>query len=245
MPGFIDPHLHPLLAAMFLPHFFATPDEWEFPQGLIPGVVGREAFLRRVAEGNRKPGDSQEWLLVFGWAEAAHGLITRADLDAISRDRPIAVSSRSTHSMILNSKALELLGLTAEIAAAHPYQQEVDYKNGKFIESANFLMVLSRLSPIIFAPERLQRGLIMLRDMAHRAGITTINEPGSGAVAGGGDVVKEMQMMAPVLDQQATPFRTYLFPSAYANMHRLGDADKVMDYVESLSASNGTMSMIW
>lgn len=239
MPGFIDPHIHPLLAALFLPHFFATPDEWEFPQGLIPGVTGRKAFLQRVTAGDRKLDDPTEWLLVFGWAEAAHGLISRGDLDAISEDRPIAVSSRSTHSMILNSKALQLLELTAEIAAAHPFPQEVDYDNGKFIESANFLMVVPRLSPVIFAPERLERGLMMLRDMAHRAGITTINEPGSGVVAGGGDVIKEMQMMAPVLDREETPFRTYLFPSAYANMHRLGDADKVMAYVESLPASDG------
>jgi len=239
MPGFIDPHLHPLLAALFLPHFFATPDEWEFPQALIPGVKGRDAFLLRVAAGDRKLDDPNEWLLVFGWAQAVHGLITRGDLDAISEDRPIAVSSRSTHSMILNSKALERLDLSAEIAAAHPYQQEVDYERGKFIESANFLMVVPRLSPVIFAPERLERGLTMLREMAHRAGVTTICEPGSGIVAGGGDAVKEMQMMAPVLDREDTPFRTYLFPSAYVNMYRLGDVDKVMAYVESLPDNDG------
>ena len=234
MPGFIDPHLHPLLAALFLPHFFAAPDDWQFPWGTVKGVKGRGPFLQRVKDGDAKLEDPQEWLLVFGWAEAVHGNITRGDLDTISATRPIAVSSRSTHSMILNSRALEVLGLTEQIAAEYPIRSEVDYAEGRFIEGANFLMVVPRIAPVIFAPERLQRGLITLRDMAHRAGVTTINEPGAGAVAGEGDALKELHMMTPVLDQENTPFRTYLFPAAYPNMHRLGDVDKVFDYIASL-----------
>jgi predicted amidohydrolase YtcJ len=238
LPGFVDPHIHPLLAALFLPHHFAAPDDWVFPDKTVTGVIGREAFLERVAEGNSALSDPDEWLLVFGWAEAAHGLITRPDLDRISTTRPVAVSSRSTHSMILNSRALEVLELSADIAAGHPMQHEVDYEQGRFIESANFLLVVPRLSPVIFAPERLELGLTMLRDMAHRAGITTMNEPGAGMVAGGGDVLKEMRMMAPVLDREDTPFRTYLFPAAYPNMLRLGDIDKVMSYIDSLPSND-------
>jgi predicted amidohydrolase YtcJ len=235
MPGFIDPHLHPMLAALFLPHDFAAPDTWHFPDKVVEGVVGREAFLQRVTEDHLKKIDNNEWLLMFGWAEAAHGKITRDDLNAISRDRPIAISSRSTHSMILNDKALQVLGVTAELAAAHPMQHELDYDNGLFAESANFLMVAPRLAPIIFAPQRLQKGLTLLRDMAHSAGITTMAEPGAGLVAGGGDLVKEMKMMAPVLDRDDTPFRTYLFPSAYASSKHVKDADKLVAYVDSLS----------
>jgi len=235
MPGFIDPHLHPMLAALFLPHDFAAPDTWHFPDKVVEGVVGREAFLQRVSEGHRKKIDSTEWLLIFGWAEAAHGKITRADLNAISNERPIAVSSRSTHSMILNDKALEVLGVTAELADAHPMQHELDYENGIFAESANFLMVAPRLAPIMFAPQRLQKGLSLLRDMAHSAGITTMAEPGAGLVAGGGDLIKEMNMMASVLDQDDTPFRTYLFPSAYASSKHVKDADKLVAYVDSLA----------
>lgn len=239
MPGFVDPHIHPLLAAMFMPHHFAAPDDWQFPDRNVKGVVGRDGFLTRVQEGDKALSDPDEWLLVFGWSEAVNGVITRHDLDTISSSRPIAVSSRSTHSMILNSKALGVIGLTRELAAKHPIPDEVDYDNGIFIEAGNFLLVVPRIAHVIFDPQRITKGLKTFRDMAHRAGITTLSEPGSGAVAGGGDALKEMQMMAPILDQEQTPFRTYLFPAAYPNMHRFNDADKVMAYVESLPEKSG------
>ncbi len=239
LPGFIDPHLHPMLAALFLPHHFAAPDEWTFPHGTVPGVIGRKAFLERVAEGDAQLSDPEQWLLVFGWAEAVHEMITRADLDRISAKRPIAVSSRSTHSIFLNGKALEVLGLTAEIVAAHPVPGEADYANGRFVESANFRMIVPKLAPVIFAPERIKRGLTTMRDMAHAAGITTLAEPGAGVVASGGDSVKEMMQMAPVLEQEDTPFRTYLFPSATSNFLRLGGVDELLAFSESLPEHDG------
>ncbi len=235
VPGFVDPHIHPLLAALFLPHHFATPDDWTFPSGRVRGVRSREAFMDRLREGASALDDPSEWLLAFGWAEAVHGAITRSDLDAIDAARPIALSSRSTHTMILNGRALEMLGLTPEIVAAHPVPGEADHETGRFIESANFLMVLPRISPVIFALDRLHRGLTTFRDMAHSAGITTLAEPGSGIVAGAGDVLKELAMMAPILDASDVPFRTYLFPAAFPNMHRLGDVDRVLDYIAQLT----------
>ncbi|HEB90124.1 MAG TPA: hypothetical protein ENI85_11175 [Deltaproteobacteria bacterium] len=239
LPGFVDPHIHPLLAAVFLPHFFATPDDWTFPSGTVSGVVGRAAFLDRVRQGNDQLEDPSEWLLVFGWARAAHGTITRSDLDAISRTRPIAVSSRSTHSMILNSKAMAELELTPERVAKHSIPEQVDYENGFFTELANFQMVVPRLAPILFAPERIARGLRMFRDMAHAAGITTVCEPGTGLVAGGGDAKKEFRMMAPVLDREDTPFRTYLFPAAYPSLQHYGDRQRMLDAIAALPESDG------
>lgn len=239
VPGFVDPHIHPLLAALFLPHYFAAPDDWTFPYGTVKGVAGKAAFLERVKEGLTQENDFSDWLLIFGWAEAVHGMVTRDELDALGSTRPIAISSRSTHTMIMNTVALERLKITKEVAAKHPIQSEINYAEGRFIEKANFLMVVPRLAPIIFAPDRLQYGLSMFRDMAHSAGITTIAEPGSGIVSGGGDARQEQQILSGILDQPDTPFRTYLFPPGYINYRRLGSEEKMFEYMESLPDYSG------
>ncbi len=43
MPGFIDPHLHPSLAAVLLPCHFITALEWKLPDRVPPPVQGHNA----------------------------------------------------------------------------------------------------------------------------------------------------------------------------------------------------------
>ena len=50
MPGFIDPHLHPFLAATTLYCYIIAAFEWRFPWGTFPGVRGRQAYLDCLQE---------------------------------------------------------------------------------------------------------------------------------------------------------------------------------------------------
>lgn len=50
MPGFIDPHLHPFLAATTLYGYTLAALEWRLPWGTFPGVRGRKAYLDRLKE---------------------------------------------------------------------------------------------------------------------------------------------------------------------------------------------------
>ncbi len=45
MPGFIDPHLHPILGAIVLNTQFASPFDWNFPWGKMKAVRGHDAFI--------------------------------------------------------------------------------------------------------------------------------------------------------------------------------------------------------
>ncbi|MBK9078544.1 MAG: hypothetical protein IPL91_05115 [Hyphomicrobium sp.] len=47
MPGFIDPHLHPVQGASMLMPKYATPFDWKFPWGNAPAVRGHDAFLEK------------------------------------------------------------------------------------------------------------------------------------------------------------------------------------------------------
>jgi hypothetical protein len=106
LPGFIEPHLHPYIAGVLLPMAFVTPHAWQLPGRDIEGVRGRNAYLARLAELEAELGRG-EWLWTWGFHHLYHGRLVRADLDAISRERPIIVWHRSFHEVIVNSAALE------------------------------------------------------------------------------------------------------------------------------------------
>ena len=50
MPGFIDPHLHPSMAAVILPMQFITALEWDLPWEKVPATKTHEAYLARLKE---------------------------------------------------------------------------------------------------------------------------------------------------------------------------------------------------
>ncbi|MFP6655633.1 MAG: amidohydrolase family protein, partial [Myxococcota bacterium] len=234
MPGFVEPHLHPLLGALILPSVFATPDDWTLPRGPSPGVRSKQAFLERVSQNHELLEDPAEWLFVFGYNLASHGEVTRADLNAISPARPIAILSRSTHVTILNDEAIEIAEITAELVQASGHGHDIDFAKGWFAEKGNMLFALPRLRPYLLSPERMTKGLEILKGLLHANGVTTLHEPGSGILSGGHPEV-ELEMISGVLDRDDTPFRTWLTPEASMIAARLGGAEQALAYIEGLA----------
>ena len=206
LPGLIDNHLHPLMAALLLPMVFITPEPWDLPTGHVAGVEGRAAYLARLraAEAAAPPG---AWLDTWGHHPLFHGAITRADLDAISTERPIVVWHRSFHESVLNTKALALAGLTEERVGAHP---QVDFANGHFYENGNALP-LRAMSARLFAPERLARGLALLRALVHEGGITTVADMATGLMTA--SIEGDTALLVGGLSGDDVPFRTWLVPA--------------------------------
>ncbi len=203
LPGLIDNHLHPLLGALLLPMTFITPEDWTLPDGVHPGVDGAEAYRRRLraAEAALPAG---AWLDTWGHHPLFHGPITRSDLDEISRERPIVIWHRSFHETVLNSKALELAGLTKELIGDHPH---VDLDNGHFFETGN-TFPLRAMGARLLAPERLGRGLSILRELAHQGGITTMADMATGLMTG--SLAGDTALIRQGLDGDDVPFRTWL-----------------------------------
>ena len=59
-PGFIEPHLHPSLAAIMLQNEIIAPYDWQIPSGLKKGVQTADGYLERVRssiEANAKEGE--------------------------------------------------------------------------------------------------------------------------------------------------------------------------------------------
>ena len=105
LPGFQDAHIH------------ASAGGLERLRCDLSGVHSLEAYLdlvRRYAEQH----PDEPWILGGGWAMDVFpgGVPTRAMLDAVVADRPVFLSNRDHHAAWVNSKALELAGVTARDA---------------------------------------------------------------------------------------------------------------------------------
>ena len=90
MPGFIDPHLHPSLAAVLLPCHFITALEWKPPDRVSPPVQGHNAYLDRLTEIEQSLDDPGEPLVTWGFHKIWHGDVNRQTLNGFSATRVIA-----------------------------------------------------------------------------------------------------------------------------------------------------------
>ncbi|WP_369027303.1 amidohydrolase [Qipengyuania sp. RANM35] len=185
-PGLVDPHIHPMQAAIMLGMPFLAPDDWTLPSGKWPGIQSQEAFRSRLAQ--VVASNPFNPLIVWGHHELFHGPIGRAELDAIAPDRPLLVWQRSFHDIYANSAALEWMGLSdpaafaTALSAAGAQPEHGDIARGMFSETA-LQVALAKLRPVILAPQTLQQGFAGLIQMMHERGVTTTSDLATGIFA--------------------------------------------------------------
>jgi predicted amidohydrolase YtcJ len=187
LPGFVDPHGHVVmvglqaLAANLLPA----------PDGEGNDIPALQRILRDWITKNGKIIERYGVIIGFGYddsqlEEQRHP--TRADLDAVSPDIPILIVHQSGHLGVLNSKALEEVGLTK--GAYNPpggaFRREADgaTPNGVCEEAAFFASagkLLGRLDAQAYL-EMIKAGAAFYASF----GYTTVQEgramPGSAAM---------------------------------------------------------------
>lgn len=104
IPGLIDAHMHPMMLADYSQQISALP----------PEVCSIEELVQKIKERrlHQKPG---EWILGWGYDEgkfAEKRSITRYDLDRGCSDSPVSIVRTCGHIRCVNSKALELAGIS-------------------------------------------------------------------------------------------------------------------------------------
>ncbi len=204
-PGFIDPHLHPTMAAVLLPMHFVTAMEWKLPWGRVAPTTTPAAFDQRLAELDAELAP-EETLFVWGYHQLWHGPMDRARIDSIAANRPIVVWHRSFHELYLNAKALSWLDITESAVGD---RQQIDLNKGHFYENG-LGYAINRLNPHILSPERYAHGLERLKQVVHAGGHTTIADMAYGLF----DFDSEWQATKDILDTDDTPFRTELIVHA-------------------------------
>ncbi|MCA8879203.1 MAG: amidohydrolase [Rhodobacteraceae bacterium] len=113
LPGFVDSHGHVMMGGLqaLAANLLAPPD------GAVTDIASLQQELRQWAADNAAAVEEADLIVGFGYdnsqlAELRHP--TRADLDAVSADRPIIIVHQSGHIAAVNSLALERAGMTAD-----------------------------------------------------------------------------------------------------------------------------------
>ncbi|MDR0571213.1 MAG: amidohydrolase [Clostridiales Family XIII bacterium] len=125
LPGFIDSHIHCVTYAWYENcvklHAAASPED------VIR--LGKEHV-----EGRRLPQGS--WVIGRGWNQdnfTEPRMLDKADLDAVSKDAPVAFLRTCGHVCAVNSKALEII---SELAQAKALSGDIDMESGLLREGA-------------------------------------------------------------------------------------------------------------
>ena len=179
-PGFIDQHLHPVLGGLTLAVEVIAPEDWVLPRRTDAAAATPEAYHARFKMAAAAMKDPKEWFFTWGYHQLWHGPLARADLNAISATRPIAVWHRSCHEFFLNDAALAALGVTGEEIkrGKAEWSAQVDFAKGHFWDQGlNF--IAAPLMKVLATPERLSFGLRQMVAYLHANGVTAYNEPGA------------------------------------------------------------------
>jgi predicted amidohydrolase YtcJ len=160
-PGFQDAHVHPV-------HGGLARLRCE-----LHDTRGREALLAVIAE-YAAANPALPWIVGGGWymADFPGGLPRKEDLDAIVPDRPVILTNRDGHGSWVNSKALEVAGITRDTSDPADGRIERDpdgSPTGSLHEGAQDLV--DRFTPDD-TPADLEEALRLGQAYLHSLGIT-------------------------------------------------------------------------
>ncbi len=179
LPGFIDQHLHPILGGLTLATEVIAPEDWALPGRTCKAANGAEEYRARLKAAVGQTTNSNDWFFSWGYHKLWHGALNRTMLDAISTTRPIVIWQRSCHEFILNTPALNGLGLTeAGIQGKGEASTMADWREGHFWETGLNLIIVPMMNHLA-TPERLSFGLKQMVAYLHQNGVTAYNEPGA------------------------------------------------------------------
>lgn len=229
LPGLIDPHVHVMLGSMQYALPVTPPWEMAMPDGMRAGIEGRDAFLAEVAAivASKPPGEP---VFIYGYHNLVHGDLTKADLDAITTDRPLIIWHYSSHDFYLNSAALDWAGVDAGWAGRfHGVDLAEDGTlTGRIYEDAA-MPLFQTFGSVLMAPESVSAGWSGFSHMLRRSGVTTIAEMGYGLFGW----QLENANIAANWSLQKSGYRLYLVPEfrALERTYGEGRVEAVQDMV--------------
>lgn len=207
MPGFIENHLHPAMAAVLLPLNWITPFDWNLPSKSVKGIQGQAQYLAALSSAIDQfyqHHDSDELFISWGFHHYFHGEISRQALDKIAKDKPVMIWHRSFHEIYFNSAALSRVSFSDEELKN---QAHVDLEKGHFYETG-LALAMAKFKSDVLKPGRFMDGLEQVKEVTHSGGITTIADMAAGMFS----LNLEWHSMKWVLDDNQVPFRTLLIP---------------------------------
>ncbi len=176
LPGFVDAHSHAfMIGVQAMSANLLSP-----PDGAVKDIASLQETLRQWLD---EQGKTRQVGLILGFgyddaqlAEQRHP--TRQELDAVSESVPIIIIHQSSHIGVLNSKALEMAGISAQTpdpaGGVIRREEGSTQPNGVLEEMAFFSSVASQMGKL--TPEQVQALFVAGTDLLKRYGYTTGQE---------------------------------------------------------------------
>ena len=238
LPGLIDQHLHPILGATTLATEVIATEDWVLPDRSYRAAHSNAEYLLKLSEADERMRvdglTDDEWLFSWGYHQLWHGELNRHVLDLVSATRPIGVWQRSCHEFYLNTAGLQALGVLDE-GWGEGVDPEIlataEIESGHFWERGFFNLLFRLVAPMLFSPERLERGLRQMVRYLHQNGVTAFNEPGAILVPGAWEMYEQ------ILGDDETPFFSYFLTDGR------GPAEQGMAHDETLARAEKQFQM--
>lgn len=171
MLGSVDAHMHPVMSSV----------QYCFEIGLQE-YFSHEEYLKAIEDFVKEHPD-QEVYTGAGFMRSLYDAVgpRKEDLDKISSDKPIMLTSADGHSTWVNSKALEMAGITAETedpeGGVIQRDPETGEPSGLLQESAAKLV--ADLKPE-YTKDQYKEAITWLQEWLNERGITTIYDASIG-----------------------------------------------------------------
>lgn len=225
IPGLIEPHLHPSLAAIMLQNEIIAPYDWKLPSGTKKGVQGEQAYRNRISESIKSNAIPDKLYFIWGYHQLWHGELSRDLLNKIAGDQPVGIIHRSFHEIYLNDAAITKLGIKEGDFKDNP---QVEWKKGHFFEGG-WLALVPKMAPVLLEPNSYLKGLSTMSELVSQNGITTIAEPGFPSSDFDGELKLLMKEM-----ENNPPYDVYLIPSGTQLYGMKGGNGEAMAFMETL-----------
>lgn len=237
LPGFIEPHVHPSIAATILPNEIIAPYDWVLPAETKKGVNGHDAYIKALTATVQENASKDEVYWVWGYHQLWHGDLNKDLLNKISSDKPIAVIHRSFHEVFLNDKAIEFMKINEADFKGNP---QVEWEKGHFFEGG-WLALVPKISQYFLSPAKYAKGLELMSQLIQKNGITTIAEPGFPS----SDFNMEYTMLKKEMDKNP-PYAVYLIPNATQLYGMKGKSNENAEaFMKELPAKYNTNNIIF
>jgi predicted amidohydrolase YtcJ len=168
LPGFVDCHIHFMEGSLGL-------------ERVDLNGADTVAEIQKRVKAYAAANPDKPWILGMGWQYpvfAPSGLPTKKVLDDVISDKPVHLTAYDGHTSWVNSKALELAGITRETP---------DPPNGKIVRDANgeatgallehASALVGKVEPTVTREERLQALRKGIHE-ANRVGLTRVHSAG-------------------------------------------------------------------
>lgn len=224
--GFVEQHVHPVLAALTMNTKVISIEDWDAIDGFSPAVRDEKGYTERLTKALAAHTDKTKPFVTWGYHHYFHGEMSRDKLNQLAPDFPMIVWHRSAHELFLNDAALKLTGIDEAVVKSLPKsaQEQLSLAKGHFYEQGAMApAIISRVGPYLASADQFRTGLEFTKTYYHRNGITFACEPGAA-------LSKPLQDMINVAySDDATPFNhCFIGDGKSFNAVKPGDAASLL-----------------